>query len=142
VIATRISICNLVAAASWVLLVAAPTSPRMVKATTVAVPAAFALLYCGIMAVAWHGANGGFGSLAGVGALFEDPWVRLAGWIHYLAFDLFIGGWMVREADARAVPRLLMIPCLLLTFLFGPAGLLCFFLILIRWQGPAAPVVQ
>ena len=58
--------------------------------------------------------------------LFSNPWLLLAGWIHYLAFDLFVGTWMVRDSLERRVPRLLVAPCLLLTFLFGPAGFLAY----------------
>jgi len=59
--------------------------------------------------------------------LFETPAIALAGWLHYLAFDLFIGAWQVRTARTASIPHLLILPCLALTFLFGPAGLLCFF---------------
>ena len=72
------------------------------------------------------GAEGGFSSLAGVSALFDDPWALLAGWTHYLAFDLFIGGWEVRDAQQRGVRHLLVVPALVLTFLLragGPAAL-------------------
>ena len=51
------------------------------------------------------------------------------GWVHYLAFDLFIGAWQVRDARVQGISHLLVIPCLQLTFLFGPAGLLLYFLI-------------
>ena len=51
----------------------------------------------------------------------------LAGWIHYLAFDLFIGGWETRDAVRNGIPHLLVIPCLLLTFMLGPIGLLAYF---------------
>ena len=64
--------------------------------------------------------------------LFENPWLLLAGWAHYLAFDLFIGGWEVRDAQRRGIPHLLVVPALVLTFLFGPAGLLLYLLISFR----------
>jgi hypothetical protein len=47
--------------------------------------------------------------------------------VHYLAFDLFVGGWEVRDAVARGVSRWLVAPCLLLTFIFGPAGWLAYY---------------
>jgi hypothetical protein len=47
----------------------------------------------------------------------------LAGWIHYLAFDLFTGAWEARDARRLRISRWLVAPCLLLTFLFGPLGL-------------------
>ncbi|HEU6452531.1 MAG TPA: ABA4-like family protein, partial [Gemmatimonadaceae bacterium] len=57
---------------------------------------------------------------------FENPWALLAGWVHYLAFDLFVGGWEVRDAQRRGIPHLLVVPALVLTFLFGPGGLLLY----------------
>jgi hypothetical protein len=69
---------------------------------------------------------GGFSSLAAVATLFGNPWALLAGWIHYLAFDLLIGTWEARDARERGVPHLLLVPCLILTFLFGPAGWLLY----------------
>ena len=65
-------------------------------------------------------------------ALFDNPWALLAGWTHYLAFDLFIGGWEVRDAQRRGIPHLLIVPALVLTFLLGPAGLLLY--LAIRWS--------
>jgi ABA DEFICIENT 4-like len=59
--------------------------------------------------------------------LFQDDYLLLAGWIHYLAFDLFIGGWEARDAKRLGLPHLLLVPCLVLTFLFGPVGLLAYF---------------
>jgi hypothetical protein len=61
-----------------------------------------------------------------VKALFASDALLLAGWIHYLAFDLFIGAWEVRTARAEGIPHLLVLPCLVLTFLLGPVGLLLF----------------
>ena len=53
-------------------------------------------------------------------------WVLLAGWVHYLCFDLLVGCWEVRDARDRGVPYMLVIPCLVLTFMFGPAGWLLY----------------
>ena len=58
--------------------------------------------------------------------LFTSPEIALAGWVHYLAFDLFVGAWEVRTARREAIPHLLVLPCLVLTFLFGPVGFLLF----------------
>lgn len=70
--------------------------------------------------------GGGFGTLAAVQALFASPAVALAGWVHYLAFDLFVGLWIAARADAAGVSRWLQAPVLATTFLFGPIGLLLF----------------
>jgi hypothetical protein len=58
----------------------------------------------------------GFSSLASVRTRFDNDWGVLAGWTHYLAFDLFAGGWEVRDAQRRRIPHLLIVPALLLTF--------------------------
>ncbi len=57
------------------------------------------------------------------------PGMLVAGWLHYLAFDLFVGGWIAREGERAGLPHLLLLPCFVLTFLFGPAGLLAFALL-------------
>lgn len=68
--------------------------------------------------------DGGFGSIEAVRALFSDDKALAAGWIHYLAFDLFVGTWIVRSGLASGVHALLLLPCLPVTFLLGPAGFL------------------
>jgi hypothetical protein len=73
--------------------------------------------------------EGNFHSLKGVMDLFKSPRVVLAGWIHYLAFDLFIGLFIVSNAAHYNISHWLLIPCLLLTLMFGPAGLLLYFVI-------------
>ncbi len=50
----------------------------------------------------------------------------VAGWIHYLVFDLFVGAWEVRDARRRGVNHLAVVPCLLLTLLLGPIGLMLY----------------
>jgi len=55
--------------------------------------------------------------------LFASPWVALAGWVHYLCFDLFVARWMLHDAPDAGYR---LSPILCLTLLFGPAGLLCY----------------
>lgn len=71
-------------------------------------------------------ADGGYGSLAAVQRLFAVPELLTAGWLHYLAFDLFVGAWIAERGAALCWPHLALLPLLALTFLFGPAGLLAF----------------
>ena len=72
---------------------------------------------------------GGFSSLPAVATLFSQPWLLLAGWVHYLSFDLFIGAWETRDSQAHRIPHFLVVPCLLLTFMLGPIGLLAYFVL-------------
>jgi hypothetical protein len=120
------SILNLIAMAAWLPLVFIPRARWSTAVVPVVVPFLLALVYVALVAWALPRSEGGFSSLAGVRALFENPWALLAGWTHYLAFDLFIGGWEVRDAQRRGIPHLLVVPALVLTFLLGPGGLLLY----------------
>ena len=70
-----------------------------------------------------------FGSLKGVMHLFTDPTAVLAGWIHYLAFDLMVGWFVVFDARREGINRWLLIPCLFFCFMLGPVGLLLYLLL-------------
>ena len=117
--------------AAWLPLVFLPRVRWTATVVPVVMPLLLAVVYVVLVAATLPRSDGGFSSLAGVRALFDNPWVLLAGWTHYLAFDLFIGGWEVRDAQRRGIPHLLVVPALVLTFLLGPAGLLLY--LAIRW---------
>lgn len=120
-------IANPLALLGWVALVLSPLAPRVALIVAgVAVPLVLSVAYAGLVLAFWAGAAGGFDTLANVQMLFTDPHVALAGWLHYLAFDLFVGAWAVRVAREEGIPHLFLLPCLALTFLFGPAGFLAF----------------
>jgi hypothetical protein len=70
-----------------------------------------------------------FSSLYGVMVGFSAPNLVIAGWIHYLVFDLFIGAWQSRDALRRGVSHWLVVPCLVATLMFGPVGLLLYVLV-------------
>jgi hypothetical protein len=89
-------------------------------------PALLAMAYVAIVIAVFPRANGSFSTLAGVRELLANPWLLLAGWLHYLAFDLLIGTWEARDSVERGVPRWALVPCLLLTLMFGPAGWLAY----------------
>ncbi|MGJ8571304.1 MAG: ABA4-like family protein [Hoeflea sp.] len=115
------------AMAGWLALAASPFAPRLTQLlASIVIPVILSLGYTALILAHWSGAEGGFNSLADVMLLFTNPAVALAGWLHYLAFDLFVGAWEVRTARRAAIPHLLVLPCLVLTFLFGPIGLLAF----------------
>lgn len=117
---------NFIAVGCWLLLAARPGRHWPAVAAGVAVPAGLSAIYVAIVAITVPGAEGGFSSLQDVALLFTNPWLLLAGWIHYLAFDLLVGSWEANDARARGIPHVLLLPCLLLTFLFGPAGWLLY----------------
>ena len=125
------SILNLLTMAAWLPMVFLPRVRWTSTILPVVMPLLLAVVYVVLVAATLGRSEGGFSSLAGVRALFDNPWALLAGWTHYLAFDLFIGGWEVRDAQQRSIPHLLIVPALVLTFLLGPAGLLLY--LAIRW---------
>lgn len=71
----------------------------------------------------------GFGSIPAVQAIFQSQGGAVIGWTHYLAFDLFTGLWIARDADAKGFSRLVQLPFLAATFLAGPIGLLAWLLV-------------
>lgn len=73
--------------------------------------------------------RGHFFSLKGVIQLFRSPRVVLAGWVHYLAFDLMVGLYIVQDAARHGLPHLWLLPLLLLTLMLGPMGLLAYLLL-------------
>ena len=123
---------NGVALLGWLALACsparAPWAPRVWRITGRWLPLGLALLYGALLATHWRG-QGGFGSLDEVRALFAVPGALVAGWVHYLAFDLFVGSWIAARAATLQMPHLALLPVLALTFLFGPLGLLAFALL-------------
>ena len=87
-------------------------------------PVGLSLAYTVLIAAFFFRAEGGFDSLANLQKLFTSPWVALAGWVHYLAFDLLIGSIIARDFMKNAISRWYLIVLLPLTFMFGPAGYL------------------
>jgi len=124
------AIANPLAMVGWLGLAAFPGRKVVVDGISgIAIPALLALAYAGLIAAFFAGSDGGFGSIEAVRALFQSDALLVAGWLHYLAFDLFVGAWQVRTARAEGIPHLLVIPCLVLTFLFGPLGFLVFLIL-------------
>lgn len=118
-------VANTVAMLSWIALVVQPR--RVASRLRFIIPGALALLYLWAIATSLPESDGGFDSLEHVKLLFANDRALLAGWVHYLAFDLFIGCWEVIDAQKRGVRHLFVIPCLVLTFMLGPVGLLLYF---------------
>ena len=123
-------ICNIVAMTGWILMSVAPRWRwTHLIVTSGLIPMLLGMLYLYLIVRYFGTAEGGFGSLKDVMQLFKDPNAVLAGWVHYLAFDLFVGSWELRDGQFHQISHWLLLPCLLLTFMFGPIGLLCYFLI-------------
>lgn len=113
---------------AWIALAVAPAHRWTQRLSAGIIPAMLAAAYVVLLvgSLSQPGMQGGFGSLDDVAALFANRQALLAGWIHYLAFDLFVGAWEAREADRLGMARWLLVLCLVLTFMAGPAGWLLF----------------
>ena len=85
-------------------------------------PFGLAAVYTGLILTYFSASGGGFGSIAAVRMLFASDFGLVAGWVHYLAFDLMIGAAMAGKMDQLGVSRLIQAPLLVLIFLFGPMG--------------------
>lgn len=127
---TVFSVSSGLAMLGWLLLALLPrwryTSTLI---TSIVVPALLALVYTFLIMTEFGTTEGGFGSLAQVALLFQNHAALLAGWIHYLAFDLFIGSWEARDAQRLGINHWLVLPCLFFTFIFGPIGLLLYLIL-------------
>jgi len=123
------SMAGLLAMIGWLILAILPRQPIAQVVSGVIIPLVLSAGYLFLIAQNLRGAEGGFGSLADVATLFQKQELLLAGWIHYLAFDLFIGAWETRDAQRHGIPHLVVIPCLIMTFMLGPIGLLFYFAI-------------
>ncbi len=109
----------------WAILILGPRRWRLLTAVPqVVIPLGFSVLYTGLILASFAATGGGFGTLAAVRQLFTSDWMLLAGWVHYLAFDLAVGAWLARRMDGAGFGRLIQAPLLALTFLFGPVGFL------------------
>lgn len=124
---TLFSIAGLIAMIGWLCLLASPLIPKWAdRIAGTVLPIVLSVGYVVLLGIPSSSSAGGFGTLADVMVLFSYEQAALAGWVHFLAFDLFIGAWVCRCARAEGVSFWFVAPCLPVVFLFGPAGLLAF----------------
>lgn len=134
------SVANTTALVSWVVLIVLPRTLVLRRLIQVLAVGGLSVAYAVLVQLAFFSVQGGgFSSLAAVQRLFAVPEVALAGWIHYLAFDLFVGLWIAQRADAMGLSRWLQAPVLVVTFMFGPIGLMLFGLAAAARQGWRRP---
>ncbi|MFN3353608.1 MAG: ABA4-like family protein [Brevundimonas sp.] len=124
-------IANLIALAGWLMLALAPLRRTLLVNGARVVGVALALTYTVLLAgvlltLGEAGRELDFSSLEGVARAFAQPEGVLVGWVHYLAFDLWVGAWEVEDAERRGLPHWALLPCLFFTLMFGPFGLLLY----------------
>lgn len=123
---------------AWALLIFAPRwrwTDRLIHSGLY--PVMLGLAYVGFMICSFvFGTNSepvDFTTIEGIAAIFTHPFGVLTAWVHYLVFDLFVGMWEARDARRRGMNHFALIPCLLLTFMAGPVGLLLYFVLRRQW---------
>lgn len=130
--ATMFMVLNYAVLPFWALLVFLPLSKITdTLVHSVLVPILLGVVYAWLLASAVYGTppppeGAAFSSLEGVMKLFSVERALVAGWAHYLVFDLFIGAWEARDAQRVGLNHFILIPCLILTLLVGPIGLLAY----------------
>lgn len=118
------------ALAGWIIIIIAPFTSLTTKFVKWGlIPILLSIIYAYLVIRYFGSAEGGFDSLDELAVLFENKHALLAGWIHYLAFDLWIGCWEVEDAEKRKFSRWFVLPCLFLTLMYGPIGLLTYILL-------------
>jgi len=124
---------NLLAIAAWAILIFLPRRPLPMTAVLylgvgllcLAYSLGIILLVSGVVDQGLaEGVKAGFSSIEGIRGFFSTDAGVTLGWTHYLAFDLFIGLWIARDADAKSFSRVIQVPVLFLTLIVGPVGLL------------------
>ena len=131
------TITNNYALVMWLILAFAPRRDIVMKAVFYGGAGLLALTYAVIVVplmtgVIDGGGSGGapdFSTLAGVKALLASDGGATIGWIHYLAFDLFVGIWIANNADLYGFNRIVQLPILFFTLMLGPAGLILYLLL-------------
>lgn len=123
-------IANTAALLGWIVLIVLPRYEVLLKILQRGLISLFCLFYAVVVMIFFFRVEGGgFNSLEQVKTLFSSDAVVCAGWVHYLAFDMFVGIWVAKRADSMGIHRLLQVPILFLTFMFGPVGLGLFYAI-------------
>ena len=121
---------HVIAFAGWVLLLLGPRGQRTAAIILYFGVGLLCLAYAVMFATELRSIIGGdFLSIEGIRSLFAGDAGIVIGWTHYLAFDLFIGQWIAKDADHKGFSRIAQAPILILTLLAGPIGLLAWLLV-------------
>ena len=124
------TICNTVAIAGWLVLLFIPFWYESDKYIVGIVIALFCIVYAWLMFSSFPLSNiPTFTTLDGVRFLFQQDEMIVAGWVHYLAFDLLAGIFIRRNSIKHGISAWIIFPILLITFAIGPVGLLLYLIV-------------
>lgn len=114
---------------AWAVLIFAPRArwPLLDAIPRLVVPVVLSLFYSAFILAHFSESGGGYGSIAEVRQLFASDAVLVAGWMHYLVFDLLVACGMATKMDRAGIGRIVQGAVLPAIFLFGPLGWLLAF---------------
>jgi hypothetical protein len=127
---------NIIALIGWLLIAAGPRGPKTLALVLYLGVGLLCFIYASLVVglhSGWFEPNRLPGApppnfldynIAGLRNLFLSDGGVVLGWTHYLAFDLFVGQWIAKDADHKGFSRLIQLPVLFLTLMIGPVGLL------------------
>ena len=125
-----------VAAIGWLALLASPWiggRRAVLAARWIAVPLCLLYLLFLLTHLKAIPTDAGY-TLEAIARAFDKPVLLLAGWIHYLVLDLFVGSWEAEHSERAGISHAALLPCLFATMMIGPLGLLLY-LCVAAWRG-------
>jgi len=129
---------NIIALIGWIILIFLPRRPLPLSSVLYLGVGLLCLIYsAGLISLVTGLVNGAgpagveanFSSIEGIRGIFASDGGVVVGWTHYLAFDLFIGLWIAKDADAKQFSRFTQAPILFTTLMAGPLGLFVWLII-------------
>jgi len=125
-------VCNLLILLVWGLVLFFPRqkiSENLISYPWV--PLGISFFYSYFIVVSGGLVEADFSSLEGIVSLFKNttPESAAAGWLHYLAFDFWVGTWIIRHSRKNEIAHLAIILPLLCTFMLGPVGIMIYSLL-------------
>ena len=126
---TVFSLSSLLVMPFWFLMIVLPTwkwTGRILSSPWIIAPAAalyVALVLPGVLEILPAVMNPELESIA---ASLGTPAGATIAWVHFLAFDLFVGRWAYLDSRERGISPWLMAPVLFFVLMLGPLGFLMY----------------
>ena len=118
----------------WLLLLVFPKSKLTQKMTDFPwIPLVIAFGYIYFLGTSDSIFSVDFSTLSGLTEMFQNSNPRgvAAGWLHYLAFDFWVGCWILRDSQKKGIKHAFIIFPMLFTFMLGPVGVIIYTLVLL-----------
>ena len=126
--------CNILILIAWGAIIISPQkkiSEKLISYPWIPLTLSFFYIYFIIISGGLMEAD--FSSLNGIVTLFKKatPESAAAGWLHYLAFDFWVGTWIIKHSRKEKISNKIIVLPLLFTFILGPVGIMVYSLILL-----------